>query len=121
MDQQLVFDAIVRFIRLQGGPSRQKSGCFYRSADGRKSVIGCLLPDALYADYLEDRDPEDLPPFVFDALGAETEDDIGFLVELEEAHDTAARAAGDHPEEFWLHWTKALKRIAARHSLTLIE
>ncbi len=117
MDKQAILDRVIAFLHAQGAPGRQHNGCFYRTDDGRRSALGCLIPDAVYTDDLEDRDPADLPRRVFDALDAESDDEIAFLVALETAHDNAAKRSGG--AEFWPLWADALEGIAREHSLTL--
>lgn len=117
MDKQATLDRVIAFLHAQGGPGRQHNGCFYRTDDGRRSALGCLIPDAVYTDDLEDRDPADLPRRVFDALDAESDDEIAFLIALETAHDEAARQLDG--AEFLSLWAKAVERIARQHSLTL--
>ena len=117
MDKQAILDRVIAFLHAQGGPGRQHNGCFYRTDDGRRSALGCLIPDEVYSDDLEDRDPADLPRRVFDALDAESDDEIAFLIALETAHDEAANESDS--AEFWSQWVKALERIARQHSLSL--
>jgi len=117
MDKQAILDRVIAFLHAQGGPGRQHNGCFYRTDDRRRSALGCLIPDEVYSDDLEDRDPADLPRRVFDALDAESEDEIAFLIALETAHDEAAKKLDG--AEFWSLWVKAVERIARQHSLSL--
>lgn len=119
MNKQATLNQVIRFLHAQGGPGCQPNGCFYRTGDGRKSALGCLIPDDLYSDSLEDRDPADLPPYVFDALNVETDEDVEFLVELETAHEHAARVSRDADNQFWSAWTDVLKPIASKYALSL--
>ncbi len=119
MDKQAVFDRVVALIHAQGGPGCQHNGCFYRTGDGRKSAIGCLIPDEIYSDALEDCDPSNLPRYVLDEMDAESADEIGFLAALEASHDSTARSSRDAGNDFWSEWTTALERIARDHSLSL--
>ena len=119
MNKQAVLDRVITFMRAQGGPGRQHNGCFYRTNDGRKSALGCLIADKYYADDLEDRDPADLPRYVFDSLDAETDDEIAFLVAIETAHDDAAGAFPHDGAGFLKLWIEKLEGIAGEHALSL--
>ena len=50
---QNTFDTVVRHLAQQGGPSRGFSKCLYRSSDGRKCAVGCLIPDSMYTPEME--------------------------------------------------------------------
>lgn len=121
MDKQTILDRVAAFLHAQGGPGRQHNGCFYRTCDGRKSALGSLIPDELYNEALEDREPADLPRYIFDALDAESDDEIAFLVGLETAHDTAARSSGADDAAFWSEWVGALENLVAGETISLAQ
>ena len=119
MDLQATLNRTIKHLHAQGGAGQQHNGCFYKTMDGRKSALGCLIPDEYYYDSLEDRNPADLPRSLFDAIGADTDDEVAFLVAIENAHDTAARITRSTGECFWTAWAAALLPIASRHHLSL--
>ena len=51
MNQQEIFDFVAKFLADQG---RTKIRCRYRSALGFKCAVGCLIPDHLYDDDMEE-------------------------------------------------------------------
>ena len=110
---------MIKFLHQQGGPGQQHNGCFYRTCDGRKSALGSLIPDDLYTDGLEDFDPADLPRYIFDALDADTDEDIAFLVAMEAAHNAAARNISEEGTLFWQEWTSEVEQIAKSYSISL--
>ncbi len=112
-------DHVIEFLHAQGGPGQQHNGCFYRTCDGRKSALGSLIPNDLYTDELEDCDPASLPRYIFDALDADSDEEIEFLVALEVAHDVAARRSRADGSPFWLEWTAEIQRIAGNYSVSL--
>ena len=91
MDRQSILDTVIARLNAQGAPGRQHNGIFYRTNDGRKTALGCLIPDDIYSDAIEDCDPHDLPSYIYDAIGAEDDDDIAFLAALEGTHGCPTR------------------------------
>lgn len=119
MDRQAILETVIARLHAQGAPGRQANGTFYHTADGRKTALGCLIPDALYNDSLEDREPHELPPYIYDHIGAEDDADIAFLAGLEATHDRAAMATVGAVAAFWPAWLAALRPFAAAHGLSL--
>jgi hypothetical protein len=119
MNKQAVLDQVIAFIHAQGGPGQQHNGCFYRTSDGRKSAIGCLIPDEIYSGSLEDYDPSQLPRHVLDTLDADSDCEIEFLVLLESAHDLAAKTSWDEGKDFWSEWTTALQTVTSDYAVSL--
>lgn len=54
---QAVFDATIRHLAQQGGPSTKKSDgawtCMYRGSQGRKCSVGFWIPDEAYSPRME--------------------------------------------------------------------
>lgn len=119
MDRQAILDTVIERLHAQGAPGRQANGIFYHTADGRKTALGCLIPDALYNDAIEDRDPDNLPLYIYDEIGAEGGDDIAFLADLEGTHNRAAAATVGDVAAFWPAWLGELGDFAAAHGLSL--
>lgn len=55
---QEIFDTIVSHLRKQGERATVKGGdtCRYRSYDGKKCAVGCLIPDDTYSKDYEGND-----------------------------------------------------------------
>lgn len=119
MDRQAILDTVIARLHAQGAPGRQANGIFYHTADGRKTALGCLIPDALYNDALEDREPHELPPYIYDHIGAEDDADIAFLVDLEGTHNRAAAATTGDVAAFWPAWLTEIRPFAATQGLSL--
>jgi len=49
MTNQELFDRVVSHLRIQGTPATDEHGaCMYRTEDGLRCAIGCLIPDDRY-------------------------------------------------------------------------
>ena len=64
-DAQQIFNKVARHLFEQGSPakytnSEDEEHCMYRAPDGRKCAVGCLLPDGLYQQDMEDNSIETL-------------------------------------------------------------
>ena len=54
MNRQKVFDTVLTHLRTQNRRAVNGSGgCVYRSPEGLKCAIGCLIPDELYRSSME--------------------------------------------------------------------
>lgn len=81
---QEIFDTVVTFLVKQGKRAVEL-GCMYRTEDGLKCAVGCLIPDELYKDEME-------KPGVVSLLNSFPELDflkphVDLLVSLQSAHD----------------------------------
>lgn len=60
MNNQQAFDKIVKHLKDQkwvqamGRLSHSASTCSFRGVEGRKCAVGCLIPDNLYKEEMED-------------------------------------------------------------------
>lgn len=52
-DPQQVFDQVAVHIIAQGRRAQDYGSCRYRTEDGLKCAVGCLIPDELYDPHLE--------------------------------------------------------------------
>ncbi len=89
---QDIFDFVAAHLMTQGVVSEDASGrCVYRSPDGLKCAIGCLIPDDAYRGNLEGH--EGNHPIVLGALGFNTPDAdrITLLLMLQKVHDDEGR------------------------------
>jgi len=90
MNRQEVFDKIYLHLIEQGRKSVNSDGrCQYRSPDGDKCAIGCLIPDELYTPELEGNGVS--MPIIEDVLNKiypdMTDEDLLFLLDLQDLHD----------------------------------
>ena len=115
MDRQEVFDKVARHLLMQGKKSVEGLSCLYRSADGSKCAVGCLIPDEAYDPKYEGkglerlmnvypklRDTLELSPFP-KKRGTE----MAFLTDLQILHDDV------DPNS----WLPALGALACRYKL----
>jgi hypothetical protein len=119
---QEVFDRVWDYFITKGNPpavSDEGFGsvklCRYRTKDGRRCAIGCLIPDELYEEGLEGC-PARFIPHASPALeelfaGVSTE----LLTRLQVKHDTCAKE-GDETS-FTQQYALKLRDIAGKHDL----
>lgn len=97
MNKQEIFDKVVRHLHQQARPSVDKSGNpLYRGPEGTSCAIGCLFTDEEYISRIENQAVQfldDLPDCVQDAEG----NVVGFLSDLQKAHDVGAALTTDNP------------------------
>jgi hypothetical protein len=127
--QQELFDKAVAHLRQQGDHARARNdyhlpqdmgSCRYRTADGKKCAIGCLISDADYTPDLEFKNvnalwcmaKDDHP--LTEAIKGDfrkllLEHDVKFLSALQAIHD-ANNVYG---------WEKAIENVAAQYKLTV--
>jgi hypothetical protein len=89
MTNQEIFDKVVHHLLTQGKPALEGGSCRYRTADGLKCAIGCLITDDAYDASLEGRGI--VFTNVLNALTQSgipvTEDNGGLLIRLQSLHD----------------------------------
>lgn len=88
---QQAFNAIIRHLRKQGRKSSIVSldgteKCQYRSTEGLKCAIGCLIPDEEYRDDLEGKDVLTIAQRISSLAGL----DVGLLIRMQQLHDCHA-------------------------------
>jgi hypothetical protein len=108
--KQETFDIVARHLLTQNETAYEPNrGCMYRTSDGKKCAIGCLIPDDRYTPKIESTSL-----FLGDPAGALIRDlgydmdTIGMLEDLRLVHD--ARSVFD--------WPKALFGVAEKHELS---
>ena len=112
MDAQQIFDTVVRHLHQQGGPALEDGRCQYRTADGLKCAVGCLIPDEIDPYEVENlSDGCDSPRFRSWAR------DHG-LIDLVVHSDLLADLQGAHDGHTFSGLDLALCRIAARRGLS---
>lgn len=90
MTRQEIFDKVVAHFAVQREAAAEDGVYMYRTPDGRKCAIGALIPDEVYSRRLEDKSVETLFlefPDIMRASGL-SNDDLYFLLALQEVHDT---------------------------------
>lgn len=124
---QAVFDATVRHLAQQGGPSlKQNDGtwtCMYRGNEGRKCSVGFWIPDKAY-----DRRMEKTP--ITDGLGSkivqaalpepmQTKRVLTLLEMLQQAHDNEWSWCEENRMNVWntKNLVRHLREIAHRRKL----
>lgn len=109
MTKQETFDTVVAHLRKQGRRATDRSEwafCMYRTEDGMKCAVGCLIPDEKYSCTLEGMglSPEGVVGKLMVALGH----DLSLLRDLQHIHD-------DIGVEYW---EARFKFAAHTHGLT---
>jgi hypothetical protein len=100
MTPQELFDKVATHLLAQDKPSvstTDKDSCMYRSQDGLKCAVGCLIPDDLYRptiEYIHIRTLLDKLPAIYSEADITTlakagisEEHIGLLSALQSIHD----------------------------------
>lgn len=82
---QEIYDEVVTFLVKQGKRASGQGSCMYRTENGLKCAIGCLIPDELYKYDMEG-------PGIVTLLNSFPELDflsphVSLLVSLQSAHD----------------------------------
>lgn len=121
MTNQEIFDTVYRHLLSQGKRAKTEDGdCVYRTEDGAKCAVGCLIPDELYMSDIEtasaelaalgvrDGARERFLGEIFDEIGIPKESAY-LLGALQGVHDH------EHPDE----WQQALEFVAEKYGLTV--
>lgn len=116
MNKQEVFDKVASHLLTQMKPSTEpdpgpetglRGACYYRSPEGLKCAIGCLIPDELYDPKFEGKRVSILPIDILRYIGVETDEDLLFLRRLQKIHD-------EYSVELW---KVKLKKFASYYDL----
>lgn len=113
MTKQEIFNKVYTHLMAQGRRAMQVSPygveyCMYRAPDGGKCAIGCLIPDEMYSERMENR-PVSGMLTDFKDVGAllDRENNRAFLSRLQRVHDE------HQPDE----WKGALYTLAGQYGL----
>lgn len=107
MEAQEIFNIVARHLLKQWKKSIDGLGtCLYRSPDGSKCAIGCLMPDNLYRPEFEGRAITELPRVVLQAISKPSM--TGFLYNLQNLHDEYAVET----------WPRQLRLFAEHYALS---
>ena len=107
MTAQEIFDRVATHAHAQGCKAVDENGaCLYRTRDGLKCFIGCLIADGNYNPRMEDKNLEELlEKFpAIDHLSQHAE----LLSDLQDVHDNS--------EPYF--WPNKLLTVAVEHSLS---
>lgn len=124
MDAQAIFNAVATHLFRQGKPaySFDEHACMYRTPDGLKCAVGCLIPDELYTPLMEFQAAGNLITYASVRgyqLPEFIEANARLLRELQEVHDDpdnchdADRSKGFNTERL----IARLTRVATKHKL----
>jgi hypothetical protein len=113
MTKQEIFDTVAIHLIKQGKQSADASGaCFYRSPDGLKCAVGCLIPDEVYRPKMEGRSISTLFKN-FSELNF-LQPSVGLLNDIQRVHDNTYSEGQI--------WTDAvvlrLRKIAEKYNLS---
>jgi hypothetical protein len=93
MTKQQIFDKVAKHLLKQGKRSKNEEGdCRYRSPDGTRCAVGCLIPTNLYHGKLEGVSAEALPNALLRQMGVHLNKLL--LSRLQSVHD-------DIEPEYW--------------------
>ncbi len=111
MTNQDLFNTVYRHLLTQGQKAfitltHGSESCKYRTADGRKCAIGCLIPDNRYSPTLEGK--RAYAEIVREAAGI-THDQLDLASALQDVHDY------HEPVE----WKEQLAQVARRYNLLM--
>jgi len=108
MNKQEIFDKVATHLLTQMEKSGHivTSSCLYRSPNGLKCAIGCLIPDELYDPEFEGKTVIDLPIDLLKTIGI-NDDHVYLLRVLQTVHDC------NQPSD----WKEELRLIAKINGL----
>ncbi len=118
-NRQEIFNTVAEHLLTQGRQAKKadNSSCVYRSTNGDKCAIGCLIPDDRYSPKLENNTALTLHTRIYtnglsyleQALGYSINaKDAIFLRDLQRIHDQTVPA----------NWIQKLKEFAVENNLT---
>jgi hypothetical protein len=117
MTDQEMFDTILTHLRQQGlksvGSSTEGPTCRYRTKDGRKCAVGCMIPDDKYSREIEGHYPSEVNR-VLD-MGWTRDQERFLLVAQSRLHDALDR------HNFPAQLEKAAEQFAEVNGLTYRE
>lgn len=115
MTKQQVFDKVAKHLLAQNKPAllyNDTDDCAYRTRDGLRCAVGCLLTDEAYSPKFEGKNVNHLfesAPAAMAACGLSVDRHAHLLLALQEIHD------GAYP----VKWRGELARVATYHGLKM--
>lgn len=111
MNSQEAFDIVVKHLIKQNKKSDYYGQCVYRSSEGLKCAIGCLIPDKMYSSNLETKN--------IGAILIENDEIKELLKGINEQLLYSLQSIHDSVEPFM--WKNSLYRLAKEYHLTWPE
>lgn len=120
MEQQEVFDVVVKHLFTQRRQSMTGGYCAYRGAEGTKCAVGVLIPDDVYTEDMEEKCVDELRHQYHAVLPQFITDHSSLLLSLQNVHDhymlTLDEAEVFSPHRLW----KQLAYVAAANELDTV-
>ena len=117
MTKQDTFDTVFTHLFEQGEKARVEGGerCLYRTADGLKCAVGCLIPDGQYFHEMEDQLP---------ISGGRSNDLSDLLSHLGHDLELCRDLQQVHDSDLWCNTImssvlRGLRKVAKKHHLKL--
>ena len=105
---QELFDTVAGHLLRQAKKSMDSKRCLYRSKDGLKCAVGCLLTDAVYSEFMEGTNVRDIVDVLNASVGRDlTPEELDLLSGLQGVHDGCPV----------FRWPSELKNVADVHQL----
>lgn len=121
MTNQGVFDQVYTYLARPGGTQSisDEGECLYRSKDGNRCAIGCLIPDSDYSPRMEGFCAADLSadflPKVFSGVG------VRLLQRMQYCHDQTDVDNWDSQYQWQEKCLKDMRAVAAQFKLKVPE
>lgn len=113
-EAQEIFNKVITHLRKQGKPAAEGPYCRYRTEDGLKCAVGCLLPDEEYDSKYEGHIVGGLITILPESKTRDLfKRNVDLLDDLQCLHDNANR------ENFVADINDRAQRIAAEHGLKM--
>lgn len=114
LSNQGIFDAIVTHLRKQGRKAQNYRGtCFYRAPNGDECAFGCIIPDNVYADRLENVSAHAL----LDPTHLEWTRELALYVPFEQLITDMQSVHDNHgPEEWEGRWATLARRFGLTYT-----
>lgn len=89
MTLQQIFDKVTKHLLTQNKISEDYFGCVYRGDNGLKCAVGCLIPDHLYHDSIENKtvDSPEVSAIMKQIIPGYNSRKEELLMRLQEIHD----------------------------------
>lgn len=119
MTSQEVFDKVVVHLRKQGRQAVKDGCCLYRSPEGLKCAVGCLIEDAEYSPAFERKILCDLIQYLRYLESLEGTDRSALLNRLVMNEPLLERLQSVHDDGEVPDWEQGLARVAKEFDLTM--
>lgn len=121
LTKQEIYDKVKAHLLAQGGPAMNDGTCVYRSPDGKKCAVGCLITDEAYTPEIENvavatiMEKAGLIRGALRQSGIEpTPSMLNFLAQLQNVHDDVTRI---HDGNWAEYVNEQMGRVAYDHGL----